>query len=105
MLGKGDITMTNEEFLELAKQNNALLSPEETEKCRQETIKLIEQYHLRFDWLGSPYFVDSHDPLQRVADGVHTGICVGGLICFAPLLLLYGGFAIIVLLFLLSMLF
>jgi hypothetical protein len=96
--------MTNEEFLELAKQNNAIRTPEESEKCRQDTAEFFERHKVTSDWLGNFYLVDTHNPIHRFADKVHTGICLGSVICIAPLLLFYGVFAIIVLLFLLSML-
>jgi hypothetical protein len=88
-------SISAEEFLEIARQNNAFVPPEESEKRYQETLEFFERYHLRSDWLGSPYFVDTHDPLQRIADGVHTGICIGGLFCFAPFLFFYFLFAVL----------
>ena len=91
--------MTNEEFIELAKQNNALLTPEEAEKHRQEFAEFLERYQFNWDWMGSFYLTDRHDPLQRVVDGIHTGICVGGIIAIVPFLFFYGLFALVVLIF------
>ncbi|MDR2643433.1 MAG: hypothetical protein LBC74_11640 [Planctomycetaceae bacterium] len=60
--------MTNEEFMELARQRNAIMTPDESEQCRREMLEFFERYQLNSDWLGSPYFVDTHDPLHVFVD-------------------------------------
>jgi hypothetical protein len=81
--------MTNEEVIELAKQNNAYLTPEETEKCRQETIEFFERHKVTSDWLGSFYLVDTHNPIQRFVDKIHTGLVMFGLFLMFIFALLY----------------
>jgi hypothetical protein len=74
--------MTNEEFLELARQQNAIMTPEESKQCRRETLEFFERYQLNSDWLGSPYFVDTHNPLQVFIDKCHTGFSILSLFIF-----------------------
>jgi hypothetical protein len=81
--------MTNEEFYELARQRNAIMTPEESEKCRRETAEFLERYQLNSDWLGDPYFVDTHNPLHVFLDKCHTGVCFVGLMTFIFWAILY----------------
>jgi hypothetical protein len=79
--------MTNEEFLELARQNNAILSPEESEKSRREFREMISG--MRSDWLGSMYFVNPHNPLQVFVDKCHTGLCFFSFVCILFITMIY----------------
>jgi hypothetical protein len=85
--------MSAEEFIELAKQNNAYHPVDNIDETRQEFLK---HHQLRFDWLGSPYIVDPHNPIQRGLDTIHTAFCFGTMFYLGFFLLLYGGFAAII---------
>jgi hypothetical protein len=91
--------MTNEEFLELARQNNAIMTPEESEKCRREFIEDIK--NLRFDWDGSPYFINPHNSLQVFVDKCHTELCFGALILYIFWAIIYAPIIFVVLIALL----
>jgi hypothetical protein len=52
--------MTNDEFIELAKRNNALLDDEESQKYRKEPTQKNRKFQLRFDWLSGLHFVDTN---------------------------------------------
>jgi hypothetical protein len=91
--------MTNEEFLELARQNNAIMTPEESERSRREFREMIE--NMRSDWLGSIYFVDPHNSLQVFVDKCHTGVCFGGLILMIFWAIIYAPIIFVVLIALL----
>jgi hypothetical protein len=74
--------MTNEEFYELARERNAIMTPEESEKCRRETEEFFGRYKLNSDWLGDPYFVDTHNPLHVFFDKCYTGASLVSLIVY-----------------------
>ncbi|MDR2116356.1 MAG: hypothetical protein LBP87_08240 [Planctomycetaceae bacterium] len=93
--------MTTEEFYEIARQNNAIMTPEESEQCRRETREFLERYQLNVDWLGSPYFVDTHNPIHVFADKCYTGISFFGFVSFIFWTIVYVPIIAIVLLVLL----
>ncbi|MDR0609259.1 MAG: hypothetical protein LBG58_04055 [Planctomycetaceae bacterium] len=74
--------MTNEEFYEIARQNNAIMSPEESERSRQETLAFFARYKINVDWLGSPYFIDTHNPIHVFVDECHTCACLTALFLY-----------------------
>jgi hypothetical protein len=82
-------TLTAEEFLALAEQNGAILTPEETEKCRQDTANFFSRYDVSYDSLFNEWdVVDTHSFGYRFVQ-----------FCFGMFLLLLSAFLLFVLFF------
>jgi hypothetical protein len=58
--------MTNEEFLQLAKKNNAILTPEQDEQSRRETLEFFERHEVCRSWDGIYYVVDTKHPIYQL---------------------------------------
>jgi hypothetical protein len=52
--------MTSQEFLDIAKQNDAWLSPEQAEQSRKETMQWLERHQFHTGLFGGWYIVDTH---------------------------------------------
>ena len=83
--------MTAQEFLELAEKQGAILTPEQTEKCRQDTVDFFSRYHVSYDTLfGNWDIVDTHSWGYRFVKfcfGSFLLLCVAFLIWFMLLVL------------------
>ncbi|MDR1493933.1 MAG: hypothetical protein LBT05_14625 [Planctomycetaceae bacterium] len=66
--------MTNEEFVQLAQKNNAILTPEQDEQSRRETLEFFERYELHRSWDGIYYVVDTHNPIYQLNRLVWKGL-------------------------------
>ncbi|MDR1493963.1 MAG: hypothetical protein LBT05_14775 [Planctomycetaceae bacterium] len=81
--------MTNEEFVQLAQQNNAILTPEQTEQSRRETQEFFERYEVCRSWDGIYYVVDTKTPGYRFVHSVQNTIAFTGMAILGFLACLY----------------
>jgi hypothetical protein len=83
--------MTTQEFLELADKNGAILTPEETEKCRQKTMEWFTRHQIYVGMFGDWHAIDTHSWGYKICQFV-TGcfeFCFGLFLLFLSAFLLF----------------
>jgi hypothetical protein len=87
--------LSAEEFLELAEQNGAILTPEQTVKGRQESVDWFSRYQFYTGLFGDWHVIDTHAWDYKIYKFV-TG-CIK--FCFGLFLLFLSAFLLFTLLF------
>ena len=81
--------MTIQEFLELAEKNGAILTPDEAEKCRRDTIERFSRHQVYTGMFGDMHVIDTHSWGNKVMDFLWTCLICGATVIFVPALIVY----------------